>query len=259
MSAFVGVGGVRVEQQSARAGSCSVSARRVAKRGAARRGTVRFVEEAPTTKVTTSTPGSQIDVSGTVDDWVEKARAKAEDLEKYLSDIDGEELAENASEAGKLLANNFLGGEWLQRGEVYGGAQLVLALLVLNGQPLLDGLVGFALGPVTMFAGIGLSVKAVTDLGFGNLSVWPSPVPGGNLVTTGLYEKVRHPVYSGALLASLGFASATGSPARFALTIGLAYLFSKKIEIEEEFLEEKYPDYVAYKEDVPFKILPKVY
>lgn len=76
----------------------------------------------------------------------------------------------------------------------------------------------------------------------------------------GLYEYVRHPIYAGVLLSSFGFAAVTGSPARFAITMGLAFFFSKKIDLEETFLLERYGEvYEEYQELVPFKIVPKVF
>mmetsp|Transcript_18219 Transcript_18219/g.31579 ORF Transcript_18219/g.31579 Transcript_18219/m.31579 type:complete len:252 (+) Transcript_18219:134-889(+) len=198
-------------------------------------------------------------VTEKVTEFADTAQKKIDEAVKYLQEVDPEELGEQTVETTKSLFTNFIGGEWLKRGEAYGAAQLVLAFLLLRDQPLLDGLTAFAVGPVTLFAGFYISFKALMDLGFKNLSIWPAPVEGGSLQTTGFYEKVRHPVYSGVLLASLGFANTTGSPAKFALTVALGVLFAKKIEVEEEFLEAKYPDYANYKEEVPYKLVPKIF
>ena len=91
------------------------------------------------------------------------------------------------------------------------------------------------------------------------MSIWPAPVPGAELRTDGLYAQIRHPVYAGLLLASLGFAVSTGSPERFAVTLAFGAFLAKKIEVEEEFLATAYEGWEEYAEDVPYKLVPKVW
>ncbi|KAA8494306.1 Cobalt-zinc-cadmium resistance protein CzcN [Porphyridium purpureum] len=182
-----------------------------------------------------------------------------EDVTAKLENVDPDAVVDDIGKASTTLFDNFMAGEWLKRGEVYGAAQLVLAFMMLTGQPLVDALASLLLGPGLFISGAVLSGKALVDLGIPNLSLWPRPVSKGTLVTTGLYEKVRHPVYSGVLLVSLGNAAATHSAGSFALTAALAALFVKKIEVEEEFLKEKYPEYSSYQISTPYKLIPKVW
>ncbi len=64
--------------------------------------------------------------------------------------------------------------------------------------------------PIAAGAGIAAAVigrKAQIDLAE-NLRMSPTPKEEGSLVTTGLYGKVRHPMYSAVLLALFGWAIA---------------------------------------------------
>ncbi len=70
---------------------------------------------------------------------------------------------------------------------------------------------------------------------------------------------VRHPLYSGLLLASLGLAGATHSEERLALAVALALVLEAKIKFEEGFLVERYgAAYEDYRGRVK-KLIPFVY
>lgn len=91
-----------------------------------------------------------------------------------------------------------------------------------------------------------------------SLTPFPKPLPEGQLVTTGAYRFVRHPIYFGVLLTCLGFSMATMSPLRLALTVVLFVFFDRKARREERWLEEKYPDYAAYRQRVQ-RLIPGIY
>lgn len=192
-------------------------------------------------------------------DFLESVQAKASDLQEQLQNLDGDELVSNASESSKGLVDNFLAGDWLNRGELYGAMQLALVFLLLRGPNLFDALIGLLTGPFLVLSGAFVSGKALTDLGIKNLSMWPAPVPGGKLKTGGFYEIVRHPIYTGLLMASTGFAVGTGSPSRLGVVVALAVLLIKKIAVEETFLLDTYPEYGDYIEKVPYRIIPRIY
>lgn len=192
-------------------------------------------------------------------DFVDSAQSKIDEIQTQLSEVDTNALVEDVKSASVGLVDNVIAGDWLNRGELYGAVQLLFALLLLRSPGFLDALIGFLIGPLTLAAGAVISTKALFDLGRKQLSIWPAPVPGAKLKTGGMYQYVRHPVYAGVLLACLGYAAATGSPERFALTIGLGLFLSKKISIEEQFLAETYPEYSSYQEDVPHKLIPRIW
>lgn len=191
--------------------------------------------------------------------FVDSATAKIEDFQQQIQEVDTEQLVGDVKDASMGLVDNLLAGDWLNRGELYGAIQLIFVILLLRGPGLLDGLVSFVTGPALLLLGATVSGKALFDLGRKQLSIWPAPVPNGQLKTEGLYDVVRHPIYSGLILASAGFAVATGSPARLALSIAMTAFLMKKIEVEEKFLTEAYPEYEDYIENVPDKILPKIF
>jgi len=92
-----------------------------------------------------------------------------------------------------------------------------------------------------------------------NLSPLPIPVDGGKLITSGVYAYVRHPMYSGLLLACAGLSIGSGSLERIALTALLGVVLAKKVGAEEVALAKAYRDYEAYAAKVPWKLLPKVF
>lgn len=193
-------------------------------------------------------------------DFVETMQTKASELQDRVENIDSDKLLADAVDSSKGLMDNFLAGDWLNRGELYGALQIVLIFFLFNKPSSIDALVSLITGPLLVVAGAGISGKALWDLGLKQISIWPAPVPEGSLKVEGLYEYVRHPVYSGLLVSSFGFAVATGSPARLAIAVGLAVLIAKKIVVEEEFLMVAYnDDYADYKDKVPFKLVPKVF
>lgn len=207
----------------------------------------------------TSTVGAPSFDTEVFSNFVDSAQGKIDEFQQQLQDIDTDQVVADAKETSVGLVDNLIAGDWLNRGELYGAIQLVFVLLLLRGPGFLDGLVSFVSGPVLLSIGAVISGKAVWDLGRRQLSIWPAPVPNAELRTDGLYSYVRHPIYSGLILASTGFALSTGSPARLALTIAMAAFLSKKMDVEETYLRDAYPDYESYADSVPFKIIPKIF
>lgn len=199
-------------------------------------------------------------------DFVDMAQVKSKELQvkatevkDRLSEIDPAEVGEGLKSSAVGTLDNFFAGTWLDRGELYGAVQLLFVVLLLRSPGFLDAFIGFLVGPVTLLAGAVVSGKAVYDLGRKQLSIWPAPVPGAELKVDGIYQVVRHPVYAGLVLASLGYAAATGSAERLALAIALTAFLTKKIDVEEDFLKDAYPGYKAYQKEVPYKLVPRVW
>lgn len=91
-----------------------------------------------------------------------------------------------------------------------------------------------------------------------SLTPFPRPLPNARLVTGGAYRLVRHPIYFGILLIVFGIALITASPLRLALAFVLFFFFDRKARREERWLEEKYPDYAAYRARVK-RLIPWLY
>ena len=157
------------------------------------------------------------------------------------------------------IRDNVFDGEFGSRGESYVLAQLVVGLCILAGNiPFVGDIVSAILGPGLILAGIAVAVLGVTDLGE-SLSPWPVPAKSSKegLVTDGVYEKMRHPIYSGLLAASAGLSIVTGSATRLLLTAVLLYVLDVKTDFEEKEMAKKFPEYESYKTATPGKFFPQ--
>jgi len=102
-----------------------------------------------------------------------------------------------------------------------------------------------------------LIIKALIDLGK-NLTPLPYPIEKGELVETGIYGIVRHPLYSGLILAALGWTLFQMSISHLIASAILIIFFDIKANREETWLTEKYPEYSDYQQRVK-KIIPGIY
>ncbi len=112
-------------------------------------------------------------------------------------------------------------------------------------------------GVPLVLAGVGLNVAAFRDLG-DNLTPLPHPKDDATLVQEGVYGIVRHPIYSGAILTTLGAGFLTGNRTRALLGVFFFAFFDAKARREEAWLTEKFPTYPAYRRSVR-KLIPFVY
>jgi protein-S-isoprenylcysteine O-methyltransferase Ste14 len=110
------------------------------------------------------------------------------------------------------------------------------------------------IGIASVGAGAVLFVRAVRDLGT-SLTAFPKPHGTSTLRTGGIYASVRHPIYGGLVLLALGW-SLMHAPMALAPTALLAVVLDLKSRREETFLEERYPDYAAYRKRVPRRLFP---
>jgi protein-S-isoprenylcysteine O-methyltransferase Ste14 len=108
-----------------------------------------------------------------------------------------------------------------------------------------------------VFAGLVVALSAARSLGAG-FTTFPAPAARGNLVVSGPYAVVRHPIYSGAILFLAGVALAL-SPWVLLGVAALAVLWALKARVEERLLAARYPDYAAYSERTRFRLVPFVY
>lgn len=82
----------------------------------------------------------------------------------------------------------------------------------------------------------------------GYISVLPRPAPGSELVTTGIYRWVRHPMYCGLVMLSAGWAIWHISVPALLLTAVLAVFLKRKAALEDQWLAELHPGYREYAE-----------
>ena len=109
-----------------------------------------------------------------------------------------------------------------------------------------------------MLAGSALSVGGVLKLG-PNLTPLPYPKDCDNLVESGPYAIVRHPIYSGLIIDSLGWALWVNGWLTIVYALLLFAFFDIKSRLEERWLEEKFGQlYEEYRTRVR-KLIPWVY
>jgi protein-S-isoprenylcysteine O-methyltransferase Ste14 len=114
----------------------------------------------------------------------------------------------------------------------------------------------FWLGALVTIAGLGFSVRARQHLGR-NWSAVVTLKAGHELVTSGPYALVRHPIYTGLLLGFLGSAIARGHWSGLLATALFFLAALRKYRLEERWMRERFgADYAAYqarvKAIVPF-------
>ena len=123
---------------------------------------------------------------------------------------------------------------------------------------LLWGPEGPALGTVLVAAGLAFSLWARWHLGR-NWSGIVTVKQDHTLITDGPYRFVRHPIYSGLLLALLGSALATGAPYGFVAIALILIGFVIKLRVEEERMRQTFPaDYDSYSRHTA-RLIPGVY
>lgn len=142
-------------------------------------------------------------------------------------------------------------------------AQLPLMLLVLT-IPMRFGAGHFVptepvqlVGVVVTGSGAALIVWGFISLGDA-LTPFPRPLDGAGLHRQGAYRFMRHPIYSGAILASFGWALWWQSAIGVLPALALAIFFDRKAAYEETWLRKKYEGYDDYARRVK-KFIPGVY
>jgi protein-S-isoprenylcysteine O-methyltransferase Ste14 len=102
-----------------------------------------------------------------------------------------------------------------------------------------------------------LALAGVLRLG-SNLTPLPYPKSDATLVETGPYALVRHPIYSGLILAAFGWALFVHGWLTLSYAIVLLIFFDVKSRIEERWLSEKFTGYAKYRKRIR-KLIPWVY
>ena len=111
----------------------------------------------------------------------------------------------------------------------------------------LSYLVGFLIIIIALI----ILLVAIKDLGR-NLSPFPRPIKNSDLVTTGIYRFTRHPMYYSLIFISFGFFIIKLSIYYLFLSICLVLIIKFKIALEEQYLNNKFKNYLLYKNEVKY-------
>ena len=106
--------------------------------------------------------------------------------------------------------------------------------------------IGIVAGMMAIAAGAILFVRGLADLG-GSLTPFPHPRTDATLVESGVYGLVRHPIYGGLILGSLGWSLVQASFAALIATASIAVFFVLKSSLEESWLLQRFEGYAAYR------------
>lgn len=116
------------------------------------------------------------------------------------------------------------------------------------------------LGIMGLLVGVGaFLVLLISALNLGkNLTPLPYPKDHAQLVQSGLYRVVRHPMYFGVLLAAIAWLLIFPYVFLLAYVVALFIFFNAKASREEDWLVQRFPTYAAYRARVK-KLIPGLY
>ena len=113
------------------------------------------------------------------------------------------------------------------------------------------------LGYGTFILGTVIALIAAINLGK-NLTPLPRPKENAVLIQLGLYRFVRHPIYFGVIMLSIGWGLIQQSILVWLYIVIIAIFFDIKSRKEEQWLVERFSAYTDYQERVR-KLIPWVY
>jgi len=105
--------------------------------------------------------------------------------------------------------------------------------------------------------GLLLAIAGLVSLGSA-LTPFPRPLATARLRQSGAYAWVRHPIYGGLVLASLGWSLAWLSLPGLLFSVVVVLFFDRKSAFEERLLRARFPEYAGYALRVR-KLLPWIY
>lgn len=152
---------------------------------------------------------------------------------------------------------------FVSRGGIWVLAQVPLMLLAFI-VPIRFGAGQFAPTEPVQLMGVFVTGLGVLLIAWGFASLgdaltpFPRPLDGAALHRQGAYRLMRHPIYTGVVLVSLGWTLWWLCGIGVLPVLALAIFFDRKAAHEEVWLREKYQDYPDYARRVK-KFIPGVY
>lgn len=112
-------------------------------------------------------------------------------------------------------------------------------------------------GDVLVAVGLGIAMLVVIQNGYAAVNV--TVESGQQLVSTGLYGLVRHPMYTGNVILMLGVPLALGSYWGLTLVLPGLIVLVLRIRDEEKLLARELRGYSAYEQQVHYRLVPYVW
>ena len=112
-------------------------------------------------------------------------------------------------------------------------------------------------GEILLSIGTGVALAGTIALG-SNITPFPKPSEKAQLIRRGIFSLIRHPIYTGLMFASLGWALVWQSWPALLMAFGLIPFFDAKARREEKWLREKFSDYGEYEKRVK-RFVPRIY
>lgn len=137
------------------------------------------------------------------------------------------------------------------------GATIVVSALDFRfGWSAVPGAVSVA-GDVLVAVGLGIAMLTTIQNGYASANI--TVESGQELVSTGLYSVVRHPMYFGNVVLMIGIPLALGSYWGLLFVIpGLAVLATRILD-EEKVLTQQLPGYLTYANKVHYRLVPGIW
>lgn len=113
-------------------------------------------------------------------------------------------------------------------------------------------------GGIPLFVlGAWIGLKGKADLGRNRITR-PEPRPDGELVTGGIYARIRHPLYASLILLGFAWALIWRSWPVLGLALGQAIFLDAKARCEERYLIARFGGYADYRRQVK-RLVPGLY
>jgi len=115
--------------------------------------------------------------------------------------------------------------------------------------------------PILFFIGIlggVIGLLSIVTMKLNNLRVQPIPKPDAELITSGIYNYIRHPMYSSVLLLMFPFILQTPDQISLSLYFLLISTLIIKLHYEERLLEQKFPSYSNYMKRT-YRLIPFIF
>jgi protein-S-isoprenylcysteine O-methyltransferase Ste14 len=147
------------------------------------------------------------------------------------------------------------------RGGIWVVAQFALMIAGLAAGPIWcaswNGWPTFAAGIFSLLIGAWLGLRGKRDLG-SHRTPFPQPKEDGQLITSGIYAQLRHPLYASVIALGFAWALLWRSWPALALAVAQIPFFDAKARCEERWLRERFSDYAAYARRVK-RFIPGLY